>query len=242
MKFVINLLRPFVGWLCRIWFKAEFHGVENIPAAGACLITPNHASYADPIWITVPIRRRIYYMAWDKPFKIPVLGLMMRVFGAFPVSLEAVDAAAQRAAHEVLRAGRALVIFPEGGRTRTGKLMPFKMGAFRFALTYGVPVVPVSINGGEKIWPVGRLFPRPGHLIITYHPPIPVERLPEGTSRVEMKSHARRLARQTYEVVASALATESLPLDFLAEACDNPTAVEGKPTPAERAVSTHPAD
>jgi 1-acyl-sn-glycerol-3-phosphate acyltransferase len=238
MKFIIAMLRPFAGWLCRLWFKAEFHGVENIPAEGACLITPNHASYADPIWITVPIRRRVYYMAWDKPFRIPVLGLMMRVFGAFPVSLDAVDASAQRAAHEALRMGRALVIFPEGGRTRTGKLMPFKMGAFRFALTDGVPVVPVSINGGEKIWPVGRIFPRASKLIITYHPPIPVKRLPEGTSRVELKSQARRLARKTFEAVASAVAPDMLP-----EERSNVTApVESNPTPAESVVSIHQAD
>src|SRR5262249_36746651 len=108
MKFVINFLRPFVRWLCRVWFKAEFHGVENIPATGACLITPSHASYADPIWVTVPIRRRVYYMAWDKPFRIPVLGFLMRIFGAFPVNIETADASAQRAAHEVLREGKAL--------------------------------------------------------------------------------------------------------------------------------------
>jgi 1-acyl-sn-glycerol-3-phosphate acyltransferase len=238
MKFIIDLIRPFVRWLCRIWFKAEFHGVENIPAEGACLITPNHASYGDPIWITVPIRRRVYYMAWDKPFKIPVLGQMMRIFGAFPVSLDAVDASAQRAAHEVLRAGRALVIFPEGGRTRTGKLMPFKMGAFRYALTYGVPVVPVSINGGEKIWPVGRFFPRARKLIVTYHPPITVERLPEGVSRVELKSHSRELARKTFEAVASAVAPDMLP-DERGQAT---LPIEGHLTPAESPASTHPAD
>ena len=238
MKFVIDMLRPFVRWLCRFWFKAEFHGVENIPAEGACLITPNHTSYADPIWLTVPIRRRVYYMAWDKPFKIPVLGLMMRIFGAFPVNVEATDVSAHRAAHDALRMGRALVIFPEGGRTHTGKLMPFKMGAFRFALTYGVPVVPVSINGGEKIWPVGRFFPRAGKLIITYHPPIAVERLPDGTSRVELKSQARQLARKTYEVVASAVAPDMLP-----EArSDTPVPIDRNLMPADNVVSTHQAD
>ncbi|MFL6215265.1 MAG: lysophospholipid acyltransferase family protein [Blastocatellia bacterium] len=238
MKFIIDLLRPLVGWLCRIWFKAEFRGVENIPAEGACLITPNHATYADPIWITVPIRRRIYYMAWDKPFKIPVLGQMMRVFGAFPVSLDGVDASAQRAAHEVLQAGRALVIFPEGGRTRNGKLMPFKMGAFRFALTYGVPVVPVSINGGEKIWPVGRFFPRAAKLIVTYHPPIAVERLPEGTSRLELKSKARELARQTFAAVASAVAPDMLP----DKSGDSSAAVESHLASTEPATAPHQAD
>ncbi|HXG92914.1 MAG TPA: lysophospholipid acyltransferase family protein [Blastocatellia bacterium] len=212
MRFVIAALRPFVWWICRLWFKAEFHGVENIPPVGACIITPNHVSYGDPIWITIPIRRRIYYMAWDKPFEIPVLGWLMRAFGAFPVSLDATaDASAQRNALEVLSKGRALVIFPEGGRTRTGKLMPFKMGAFRFALTYGIPIVPVSINGAEKIWPVGKIFPRRGKLIITYHPPIPVERAPEETSRAELKERARALARKTHDTVASALDPAMIP-------------------------------
>jgi 1-acyl-sn-glycerol-3-phosphate acyltransferase len=211
MKFVISVLRPLVWWLCRVWFKIEFHGVENIPPEGACLITPNHISYGDPVWITIPIRRRVYYMAWDKPFQIPGLGFLMRAFGAFPVNLESVDPSAQRAANDILRDGRALVMFPEGGRTRIGKLMPFKMGAFRFALTHGVPIVPVSIKGAEKIWPVGKAFPRASKLTITYHPAIAVERAPEAISRVELKAQARVLARQTHDIVASALDPEVLP-------------------------------
>ena len=151
MRFWIAVLSPFVWLFCRLFFKIKFFGVENIPPQGACIITPNHVTYADPIWITIPVKRRIYYMAWDKPFRIPVLGLLMRMFGAFPVNLDvAADASAQREAIELLRNGSALVIFPEGGRTRTGKLMPFKMGAFRMALAHGVPIVPVSIEGGYE--------------------------------------------------------------------------------------------
>lgn len=213
MRFVIATLRPFAYWLSRLLFKIEFHGVENIPPEGACLITPNHISYGDPIWITIPIHRRVYYMAWDKPFEIPVLGSLMRAFGAFPVSLDAVDASAQRNALDVLRNGRALVMFPEGGRTRTGKIMPFKLGAFRFALTYGVPIVPVTINGAENIWPIGKMFPRPGKLVITYHPPIQVERVPEEISRAELKERARAYARKTHDVVATALDPSNLPGD-----------------------------
>jgi 1-acyl-sn-glycerol-3-phosphate acyltransferase len=198
--------------MCRLLFKIEFHGAENIPPEGPCIITPNHVSYGDPIWITIPIYRRIYYMAWDKPFEIPVLGAMMRAFGAFPVNLEsAADTSAQRDSLEVLMKGGALVIFPEGGRTRTGKLMPFKMGAFRFALTHGIPIVPVSIKGAEKIWPIGRAIPRPGKLVLTYHPPIQVERVPESTSRQKLKEEARLLARKTHDIVASALDPSSLP-------------------------------
>ena len=212
MTFLINLLRPLARLFCRILFKIEFYGVENIPREGACIITPNHVTYADPVWITIPIVRRVYYMAWDKPFEIPGLGLLMRMFGAFPVNLDgAVDASAQREAIDLLRNGRALVMFPEGGRTKTGKLMPFKMGAFRFALTHGVPIVPVTINGAEKIWPVGRMLPRPGKLVITYHTPIPAEQAPENISRTELKAMARVLARKTHDTVASALDPSSLP-------------------------------
>jgi 1-acyl-sn-glycerol-3-phosphate acyltransferase len=212
MRILLAVLRPFVRVLCRALFKIEFHGVENIPREGACIVTPNHATYADPIWVTVPIKRRVYYMAWDKPFEIPVLGVVMRMFGAFPVNLDvAADASAQREAIDLLRKGRALVIFPEGGRTKTGKLMPFKMGAFRLALAHGVPILPVSIKGAEKIWPVGRAFPRPGKLTITYHPPIAVERIGDETIKSEVKDRARRLARRTHDVVASALDPASLP-------------------------------
>jgi 1-acyl-sn-glycerol-3-phosphate acyltransferase len=212
MQFLIAVLSPLIWWFCRLVFKIKFRGVENIPLEGACIITPNHVTYADPVWMTIPVKRRIYYMAWDKPFRIPVLGLLMRMFGAFPVNLDvAADASAQREAIELLRNGKALVIFPEGGRTRTGKLMPFKMGAFRMALAHGVPILPVSIKGAENIWPVGRVFPRPGRLTITYHPPIEVERITEDASRSELKERARQLAKKTHDVVGSALDPASLP-------------------------------
>jgi 1-acyl-sn-glycerol-3-phosphate acyltransferase len=206
MRFLIAALSPLIHWFCRLAFKINFQGVENIPSEGACIITPNHVTYADPIWITIPIRRRVYYMAWDKPFRIPVLGLLMRMFGAFPVNLDvAADASAQREAIELLKKGRALVMFPEGGRTRTTRLMPFKMGAFRLALTHGIPIVPVSIKGADEIWPVGRILPRPGRLTITYHSAIEVTRIDEEASRSQLKESARQLARRTHDTVASAL-------------------------------------
>ncbi|HKY04658.1 MAG TPA: lysophospholipid acyltransferase family protein [Blastocatellia bacterium] len=213
MRFIIEVLRPFARWLCRVWFDIEFRGVENVPREGAVIITPNHVTYADPIWITIPVRRRVYYMAWDRMFRIPVLGFLMRVFGAFPVRLEGSDASARREANELLAQGRALVIFPEGGRAKDGKLMPFKQGAFRLALTHGIQILPVTIDGGYEIWPVGRVFPRAGKLVITYHPPIPVERAEEDLSRAEMKERARALAGQAQQSVASALPRSSLATD-----------------------------
>jgi 1-acyl-sn-glycerol-3-phosphate acyltransferase len=216
MGFILVIVRPIALWLSRLLFRVKFHGVENIPKAGACIITPNHQSYADPIWITIPIYRRVYYMAWAKMFKVPVLGFVMRIFGAFPVKLESADPKAQREAVELLKRDCALVIFPEGGRTRTGKLMPFKAGAFRLALTHGVPILPVTIEGGYEIWPPHKTFPRMGHLTITFHRLVPVERPTDEWSRNDVKERARQLAHQTRAVVASALNPASLDEETLA--------------------------
>ena len=157
--------------------------------------------------------------AEEKPALVPLPLEPFRFyrFGERTVNLDgAADASAQREAIELLRSGRALVMFPEGGRTKTGHLMPFKMGAFRLALTHGVPIVPVSIKGAERIWPVGQFMFRPGKLTVTYHPPIKVDRI-EDASRTELKERARQLARVTHDVVAGPLDQLSLP-----EAGDEP--------------------
>jgi 1-acyl-sn-glycerol-3-phosphate acyltransferase len=209
MRFVVAVLRPFAYWLCRLLFRIEFRGTENIPLEGPCIIAPNHVTYADPIWVSIPVRRPVRYMAWDRMFRIPVLGFMMRVFGAFPVRLEGGDVSAQREAVELLRQGQALVIFPEGGRSKDGALMPFKLGAFRLALSQGVPILPVTIAGAYEVWPVGQLLPHPGKLTVTYHPVIQVEALPDP-SREELKAKARLLAKAAQDAVATSLPPSAL--------------------------------
>ncbi|HWC76489.1 MAG TPA: lysophospholipid acyltransferase family protein, partial [Blastocatellia bacterium] len=186
MLIVLFILRPIVRLVCRILYRIRFQGVENIPASGACIIAPNHVTFVDPIWITIPMPRPIYYMAWDKPFEIPVLGWLMRKFGAFPLNLDRIDPAAQREARDRLNGGGALVIFPEGGRSKAGRVERFKSGAFRLALAHGVPIVPVTLKGAYEVWPRGQLLPKLwGRITITYHPSIEVARLPEGIAKSE---------------------------------------------------------
>jgi 1-acyl-sn-glycerol-3-phosphate acyltransferase len=228
MTSVIYILTPLVRLVCRIFFRIKFNGIENVPLTGACIITPNHQTFLDPIWLTIPMKRRIYYMAWAKVFDIPVLGFLARIFGAFPVRLDtAMDPVAQRQATEVVKEGRALVIFPEAGRTVSGELMPFKLGAFRLALMSGAPIVPIAINGGFEIWPVGKLLPRPGRVTVEYLPQIRVERVREDIGNAELKRMARELANRTRELIQGALpACDPAKTDKLREASDqqiNPT-------------------
>ena len=203
---LIRVMRPMAGAWSRACYRMTFEGVENIPESGACIFTPNHVTYIDPIWVSVPVRRRIYYMAWDAVFKIPVFASVLRTFGAFPVRIEGHDKGAMREARCHLNAGHPLMVFPEGGRSTTGKLMPFKAGAFRLALVTGASIVPVTIQNAYDTWPVNTLLPKPfGRINVVYHPPIPVARADAGVDMAELRHRARDLADAARDAVASAL-------------------------------------
>jgi 1-acyl-sn-glycerol-3-phosphate acyltransferase len=161
------------------------------------LIVPNHQTYVDPILVTIPIRRPIYYMAWDRLFDFWGLSWMIRRLRAFPVQIESQDPRATREAVRILRQGEALMIFPEGGRSLDGRIGRFKSGAFRLAVSVGVPVLPVTIAGGHASWPPGHVLPRPARMVITYHPLL--HPAPGG----EPREVARDLADRTRAAIVS---------------------------------------
>jgi 1-acyl-sn-glycerol-3-phosphate acyltransferase len=166
---VLDLFRPPFHAACRAYFGLELYGTHHIPDDGPVIIAPNHQTYADPPLVTIPVRRPVYYMAWSRLFAIPVFAGFIRRLRAFPVDIDASDTRAIREAARLLRAGEALMIFPEGGRTPDGALQPFKLGAFRLAVAHGAPVLPVTIEGGFEAWPPGKTLPGRGRIRITYH-------------------------------------------------------------------------
>lgn len=171
----------------RLIFTLEYFGEENVPETGAVIVAGNHPSYLDPLLITLPIDRRIFFMAWDKLFSIPVLGTLMRQAGAFPVRLGTKDPNAYQKALDVLSDGKALGIFPEAGRTAEGPMNPLKTGTARLAIESGAPIVPVTITGAYDAWPSSRLVPWPRKITVKYHTPIvldPDEVLRRGDDRV----------------------------------------------------------
>src|ERR1700741_2609465 len=125
---LINLVRPGFSRFCRAYWGLELSGLQNIPASGPLIITPNHQTYADPALVTIPVRRRVYYSACNRPFEIPVFSWMIRRLRAFPVRIDAADPMSMREAIRLLTAGHVLMIFPEGERTRTGRVERFKLG------------------------------------------------------------------------------------------------------------------
>ena len=196
---VLDAVRPAVHALGRAWLGLDLVGVEHIPPSGPLIVTPNHQTYADPPLVTIPIRRRVYYMAWNRLFDVPGLAWMIRRLRAFPVEIESSDARATREAVRLLQAGHVLMIFPEGERSRDGAIGRFKPGAFRLAASLGVPVLPVTIRGGHEAWPPGRLLPRAGRVTITYHRPL------QPAAGVEPRQAARELSERAWTVIRSAL-------------------------------------
>jgi 1-acyl-sn-glycerol-3-phosphate acyltransferase len=128
------------------------------------------------------MRRRFRFMAFDQAFGWPMIGPFIKYLGAFPVTLSGAGARkALREAVKWLREGAVLTVFPEGAREfADGKILPFKPGSVRIAIAAGVPILPVTIRGGNKIWPRGRKYPSLFRRVeIIYLPIVRIEEDPE---------------------------------------------------------------
>jgi 1-acyl-sn-glycerol-3-phosphate acyltransferase len=201
-QWALEILRTIVGVGSRLFWKIEFKGVENVPDNGGVIIASNHQTYIDPFWLSLPIKRPTRYLAWSAAFSWPIVGKCLTWFGAWPLALEGSDPAAIRRSLQWLRDGGAVVIFPEGGRsTAAGSLERFKVGAVRLALEADVPILPVTIKGGNQIWPRGWRVPHLGKVVVTYHPLYHASPAPNEETRVCARRETERLA----QVIGSAL-------------------------------------
>lgn len=190
----------------RLYFRIEFHGFENIPKHGPFIISPNHQSFLDPFWVSVPFPYPLRYMTWDRFIYMPIVGHFIRTLGAFPVKLEKSDRAALRMSLEYLKQGGALMIFPEGGRTRTGQVMPFKPGVIRLALDAKAPIIPVTIVGGYEAYNPHHWVPRPRKVRVMFHPQMS---LPIGLDKDELKLCLSEQSARLQAIVESGLRTKT---------------------------------
>ena len=170
----IRILRKLLWGFFRLFCRLEFHGQENIPEKGPCIVTPNHQTYFDPFMVSLGMKTLARYMAWDRLFRLPLLGRLIRNLGAFPVNLLHPDISSYKQSLEVLSGGGFLMVFPEGKLSKQGILDELKPGVARLALATGATLLPCTITGGERVWPKSRILPLPGKMHVVYHAPIPV--------------------------------------------------------------------
>lgn len=154
--------------------RVKREGLEHIDPKATYIYMCNHVSNIDPPVVVPALPRRTSVLVKKELFKIPILGRAMRLGSLVPVDRSNRDAAIQslRAAGDVMRAGINMTVFPEGTRSREGKLLPFKKGPFYLAMETGVPVVPMTILNSFELMPKGQSYALPGEVRVLFHEPL----------------------------------------------------------------------
>jgi 1-acyl-sn-glycerol-3-phosphate acyltransferase len=134
----------------RLIFGWRVIGRDNIPEGGA-LIASNHISALDPPLLGSAIRRDMFYFAKAELFKNIIFGALIKSVNAFPVRRGEADRQSWKMAKSLLKSGKLLLFFPEGTRSKDGRLQPGKPGMARLAFATGVPVVPAAISGSNRL-------------------------------------------------------------------------------------------
>ncbi len=143
---LLGLIRKIALWIARLRYQVKALGVENIPSQGGVLLVCNHVSYVDTVILSLACPRAIRFLSFEKLFAVPILGTILRLAGAIPVSPTRATDAIRRAA-ECLRRGEVVCIFPEGQLTRTGCLMELKSGFEVIARQAGCQVIVAQLDG-----------------------------------------------------------------------------------------------
>lgn len=159
--------------LCRLWFGTilgtRVIGVENIPKDGAFILAANHVSNWDPPFLGAFMEREVCYMGKEELFKNPIMAAICRGLHVFPVKRGAADKTAIKTAVKILKDGKCFGIFPEGTRSKTGKLGKAEPGVSLIAAMTKAPIIPAAIINTEKIFSKEKFFPR---LAVVYGTPL----------------------------------------------------------------------
>lgn len=180
--------------------RLRVSGLANIPASGPFIYAPNHVSYADPpvAGCVIAKRRHLNFMAKADLFRIPLLGPLIRVLGAFPVRRGSADRRAIRHAVKLLQDGQALLMFPEGTRAPDeSALLPGETGVAYIAALSGAPVIPVGLIGTDRVMPKGTPFIIPRRCEVRIGQPLALPMLEGGNRSKEA------LEQATYEIMAA---------------------------------------
>jgi len=177
--------KAFFTVIFAVFYRWDVRGRENVPREGPVLLCANHFDWWDPLLVGTAASRPVFFMAKEELFRYPVLGTLLPKVGAFPVRRGTPDRRALRAALELLAQGQVVGIFPEGTRSRDGRLLPAQPGAAMLAVRSRAPVVPVAIAGPYRLFrPIRVRFGEPFELTEYYDRRLSNDALLEAGARI----------------------------------------------------------
>ncbi len=187
------------GWraVFRLYFRWRVFNPERVPQTGGVVLASNHASYVDPPLVGAGLQRPIAYLARATLFNFAPMAWLLRNWNVVPVDRDGGSGAGLRVILDRLRAGSAIILFPEGTRTRDGQLQPARSGIGLIVIKSEEPVVPVRVFGTYEAYGRHMPVPLPRRMTVKYGEPMRFERL-----RAEAKSASKNRVKEIYQEVA----------------------------------------
>ena len=206
---ISNAILHLVLWViylaARVFLRLEVKGRENIPAEGACIIAPNHTSYLDGFIVVATLRNRfmkLYAVGFRGYFRGAVTSRLARWGHIITIDANSGLSESLQASAYALREDMALIVFPEGGRSVDGRIMPFKKGVGILAGELKVLLIPAYIEGSVDVLPRGRWLPRLKKVRIIFGAPL----TPDDIGELDYQGIADRLREKLISIREASLA------------------------------------
>lgn len=202
----------FFGLVFKTYFRGKAFNRERIPLNGPVILASNHASFIDPPFIGCFLNRTINYLARESLFRWPAVGWLLRSWQSVPVDREGGGAKGLKAILDRLLAGGAILLFPEGTRTRDGKLQPARSGIGLTVIKSSAPVIPVRVFGSYDAFGRHIHFPRPRRVTVKY-----------GLSMdfTALRSEARHCSKQRLKGIYQQVADQIMAAIARLEPCED---------------------
>jgi 1-acyl-sn-glycerol-3-phosphate acyltransferase len=201
------------GWRCfraifGTYFRWRVFNAERVPWTGPVILASNHASFIDPPLVGAGIRRQISYLARDNIFHVPVVGAILRSWEVVPVDRDGGTGRGLKQILGRLEEGGAIILFPEGTRSRDGQLNPARSGIGLTVIKSSAPVVPARVFGTHEALGPHKLIPRPRRLTVKYGQPLWFKE-----ERAEAATCSKQRIKVIYQEVADKIMAEIAKLE-----------------------------
>ena len=150
----------------RIYHRGRIYHADRLPATGAFILVANHVSFLDPPFLGQACERNAFFLARDTLFRNPIANWILRSWNCVPIKREGGDLAAMRTVLRLLGEGKAVLMFPEGTRSKDGQLQEARAGIGMIAARSGAKILPMRIFGTERALPRGKSLPRPAQVSV----------------------------------------------------------------------------